>query len=166
MKRQVISACWAVILIGVCLAGCSPRGIIVIAKQKPKGIQIIARHSGNDPGLKQPTVLLVNAVEELESLGSFELAKQEIDFDHHSLVLLTLGENPTGGYWARITGLQQEGRLLYVQALANRPGEDQAVKQELSFPYDAVVIPKIRHADVRSEVESLVGEHPQEYWSK
>ena len=111
-------------------------------------------------------MLLVNSAEDLESLGSFDLAKQAINFEYQSLVLLTLGEKSTGGYWARITGIQQEGRLLYVQAVANRPSNDQAVKQELTYPYDAVVIPKIQHVQVRSEVESLIGKHPQEYRAK
>lgn len=166
MYRRITILCLAATVAAGSLMGCRPRGVIVVSNDRPQPVQVVRRYNGNDPGLKEPMLLLINASGELEALGSYDLAVQSIDFDHESLVLLALGEKPTGGYWARISGVHAEGDLLYVQGLANRPGDDQAVPQALTYPYDAVVIKKRRGMKVRSEIESVVGKHPQEYRSR
>ena len=166
MGRQTIVLLALMGVVGASLAGCKPRHVIVVSDQRPQPVSVLRRYNGTDPGLKEPLLLLVNSAQDLESLGSYDLAVHAVDFDKESLVLLALGEKPTGGYWARITGVQREGQQLYVQGLANRPSQDQAVTQALTYPYDAVVISKIRHAKVLSEIESLMGKHPQEYRAK
>lgn len=147
----------------VALTGCRPQQVLVVSNERPQPVTVLRRFNGNDPGLKEPMVRLISSAGELESLGSYDLAVQSIDYDKESLLLLALGEKPTGGYWARITGVQRKGGLLYVQGLANRPSADAAVSQRLTYPYDAVVIRKIRNARIRSEIESVLGKHPQQY---
>lgn len=140
--------------------GCQPRGVIMITDTRPKAVEILRRYHGSDPGFTEAMVLLINSREELESLNSSQLIDQPIDFDSESLILLALGEKPTGGYWARITAVQHQNNFLYVQGMANRPHRDQTVPQTLTYPYDAAVIKKIRSAQVRSEIESVLGRQP------
>ncbi len=166
MSRQLAVITILFIGISASLAGCQPRGVIVIADERPQTVEILRRYNGSDPGLKDTALMLIQSGEELKSLGSYDLKVQTFDFERESLLLLALGEKPTGGYWARITGVQKEGDLLYVQGLANRPADDQAVPQVLTYPYDAVVVKKYRGASVRSEIESVVGKYPQEYRGK
>jgi hypothetical protein len=145
---------------GALVSGCHPRGVIEIGDSRPKPVEIIASYHGSDPGFVEPMVLLVNSHEELEQLNSADLIDQGIDFDDESLLLLSLGEKPTGGYWARITAVQRQGGLLYMQGSANRPHRDQTVPQVLTYPYAAVVIKKIHSAQIRSEIDSVLGRQP------
>lgn len=120
-------------------------------------VPIIAHLTGNDPALKYPSVLLINSQAELARLGAQELSRHPVDFNQHSLVVLALGEKPTGGYWARITAIQKSGTDLFVQGIANRPAKDQPVTQALSYPYAAAIVPKTLAKRIYSEIESVQG---------
>jgi len=161
MNRRIVALGWVMVVGGVCL-GCKPHGVIVISHERFQNVQILNKFNGNDPGLKEPGLRLINSVQDLESLGSYELASHEIDFDRQSLLIFALGEKPTSGYWAKIAGVQREGNLLYVQGWANRPSKDQTVTQVLTYPYAVAVLSKITEVQIRSEIESLVGEHQRE----
>jgi len=139
------------------LAACSPHGVIVLQREKPKPIMILRHYNGSDPGFRSPTVSLINSAEKLAALGSYDLSSQTVDFAKESLLLLALGEKPTTGYWAKITGIQRKGGYLYVQGLANRPLDDDATSPALTYPYDAVVVKKVYTRKVRSEIESIYG---------
>ena len=118
----------------------------------------IQRHlTGDDSGIKTPAVVLVNSRDELTAMGSVDLVNAEVNFDEHSLIVLALGERPTGGYAAKITGVQKRGNEIYVQGYAARPSPDAMVTQVITYPYDAVVVPKMQ-GSIRSEVDSVVGD--------
>lgn len=122
-------------------------------------VAILGRLHANDPALKQPEVILITSRAQLDKTGSSELSHLNVDFNRQSLVVLALGEKPTGGYWGKITGVQRKGDELYVQGVANRPAVDQVTTQVLSYPIDAVVVPrqdKVRV--VESEIESVSGQ--------
>ena len=80
----------------------------------------------------------------------------EPDFAKHDVVLLTLGEQPTGGYAADITALQRVGDTLYVQATATAPGPAAEVTQVVTHPFSAVIIDK-QPEDIilRSDITSV-----------
>ena len=127
----------------------------------PQPVSIQARYQGDAPGLKEPTVELIETRKELKALGSDAIAKKaDLDFNKQSLVVFALGEKPTGGYWAWIDSLQKEGDTLWVTGRANRPSENQSVSQQITHPYAAVVIPKVDVARVRDDIQSVVAKMP------
>lgn len=163
MNRRIILLLTIGVAMGALVSGCQPLEVISITPRtdrRPKAVEIIEQHHGNDSGFKEPIVLLINSYEELEALNSLHLVNQTIDFDSRSAVVLALGEKPTGGYWARITAIQRKGDQLYVQGTANRPHRDQTVPQLLTYPYAAAVVKKIHSAQVLSEIDSVLGRQP------
>jgi hypothetical protein len=119
-------------------------------------VTIIKQITGSDAALKHPAVVLINDTAGLAATHSRELAKLAADFDTQSIILVAIGEQPTGGYWAHITGVQTEAGNVYCQATVNRPGPAQAVTTALSYPYAAVVVPKVEGA-LRAEIDSVQG---------
>ncbi len=97
---------------------------------------------GDSAALTLPGVRLIKSEEQLRALGSDELLAIAVDFDDSDLVVVSMGEQPTGGYWCDVTAVQQVGNTLWVQATVNRPGEDEVVTQALTYPYCAAVIEK------------------------
>jgi hypothetical protein len=97
----------------------------------------------------------------LDALGAQELSELEVDLDQYDLVLVALGQQPTGGYWVHITGLQRVGDVIYVEGIANAPADDEAVTQAQTYPYAAAVIPKVNAAlALRSSIQSVQSQQP------
>lgn len=111
-------------------------------------------------GIDTPGVYLIRSQPELDEFASATLKALRVDFARESLVVLALGQQPTAGYWARITGITQVGDTLIVQGTANRPAPDQPVAQVLTTPYCAAVIPATTASAVRSQITSVTGEAP------
>src|SRR5690554_3957792 len=101
-------------------------------------VAILKEHRGSDAGLAGPEALVVRSREQLAALGSTELINQTIDFSNRSLILVTLGEKPTGGYAVRLHSAQLKGDNLYVQGVAVEPGPDAMTTQALTHPYAAI----------------------------
>ncbi len=120
-------------------------------------VKIVRRYGGSDAGFKDPGVRLINSKQQLQQLGSVDLKTRGISFDKESIVLLTLGEKPTTGFRGWITGVQYADGKLFVQGVANRPTKDQIIMNMLTYPYDAVVIPKVSKATVHAEIRSQSG---------
>ncbi len=163
MYRRNIALC-LMCLTAAAILGCQPTLVIPITKSRPQPIAVLRHYNGSDPGFQEPMILLINKAEDLNRLGSYDLVNSKINFAKESLLLLTLGEQPTSGYWARITGIQRKGGLIYVQGMANRPGENETVTQALTYPYDAAVIKKIYSGELRSEIESVSGRPAPSQW--
>ena len=140
------------------LAGCGSTPPHGAAAGGP--VTIEGLYEGPISGVDQPGVSLITSTEQLQSLQSATLAAIPVDFSKQALVVLALGEQPTGGYWARITGVRVDGNALVVRGLANRPAPDAMVTQALTTPYCAAVISPPGAATVRSEIESVVGQQP------
>lgn len=146
----------AVLTVAWPLAGC---GHLQNTSDVLEPVQIIHRYSGEDTGLTELGVMLVNSHEELQTLASQELIQHEIDFEEHSLIVLALGRQSTGGYWAKITSAQQSNRELFVQGIANAPAPDAMTSQAETFVYDAVVIDKVSAGiELRPEIDASEGE--------
>jgi hypothetical protein len=128
------------------------------ADQSGERVRILSRQAGDDAALKTPGVWLITSDAELLKTGASSLAQVPVDFANQSLVVVALGERPTGGYWARITNLQRKGHTLYVQGQANQPGDNDVTTQVISYPYEAVIIERQQGVTrVLSEIESLTG---------
>ncbi|MEM9883250.1 MAG: protease complex subunit PrcB family protein [Planctomycetota bacterium] len=109
------------------------------------GVVILAQVAGTDLPIETYGLGLVDpgAFGQLGLDEKFTELEVGVDFDMHSVILLSLGQQPTGGYSAEITGLQLKGDLLYVQATAVAPGPDDATTKAITYPYSAVAVPKL-----------------------
>lgn len=121
-------------------------------------VAMVAHVNGEDPALRDPNLRLITTQEEFNRLGSDELRRLTPDFGRESLVLLSLGERPTGGYWTHVRRLDREGDDLWVYGTVNRPASDETVSQGASYPYEAVVIAKVPATTrLRNGIESVTG---------
>ena len=121
-------------------------------------VEIVAHAHGDDSTLQRATVRLIKTPDELAALGLDELPGLEPNFGDQDVIVFALGEQPTGGYWVHITGIQRVGEVLYVQAQVNRPADDAAVTQAVTHPYCAVVVPGTRATRALSDPTEVVGE--------
>ena len=122
-------------------------------------IVILQHHSGDDLTTAE-RVMLVNSRAELDALGHDTLAKLDVDFQSQSLLIVTLGEKPTSGWWVRIDSAQLDGTGLYFQGIANAPDRTQAVASVLTYPYAAAVISKVGDVRLHPEIDSVQGKAP------
>ena len=144
--------CLAALLV---LAGCQSDATL---SSNAMGVAILNQMRGNDPALRDPAVKLINSQEELTALASEALSKLTVDFHAQSLLIVALGQKPTGGYWVRIDAVQRQGADLYLQGVANAPGNDQMTTMMLTYPFAAAVIPKQQDVQtLHPEVESVQG---------
>lgn len=144
------------------LVACQSTGTSIHTGQggaAPEPVAIIATQTGDDPGLTSPTVVLLNSPEELAALGATTAPGLAVDFKTQSVLLVAVGRQNTGGYWARIDGVQQAGRTLYLQATVNRPASFQPVTAAISHAYAAAVIAKTK-AHLIPEIQSVEGQMP------
>ncbi len=123
-------------------------------------VEILHTVIGGHPALKEPAVTLINSKSELDALGAGDLIGRDVNFYNEAVVLATLGEMPTSGYWINITTVHQEGDNLYIYGQANRPAADMMAGQVLTYPYCAVVIPKSGATGVRDQIESVEDQDP------
>lgn len=54
--------------------------------------------------------------------------------EENSIILVSLGERPTGGYSVEV-GLEKQQDEILVRAIENKPGEDDVVTQVITYPY-------------------------------
>ena len=145
-------------LIAVALVGCGRvNGLVMRESVQPL---VIHEHvAGDDLKMAEPAAL-VNSREQLDALGHEGLSALSIDFSSQSLLVVTLGQKPTTGWWVRIDSAQLDGPELYFQGVASAPGQAQAVSPKVTYPYAAVVIPKVDGVRLRPEIESVRGKVP------
>ena len=143
--------CGAIFTLAVTLTGCT---------SAPQPVALAGRVNGSNAALKYADLQLINSKADLEKFGCKDLCKQPIDFEHNSLLVVTLGTQPTAGYWTRIAAVERQGDTLLVQVLTNRPGPHQNVAQEATNPYDAVLIAKVTDVKLRAEPTDLMAMTP------
>jgi hypothetical protein len=119
-------------------------------------VEILDRAYGSDQSLQYPQWKLVKTEEDLKALGLS--LNSDVNFDEQDMIIQALGKQSTGGYWVRIEGVQQVGETLYVQSTVNRPGENQAVTQQVTHPYAAVVVPETGARRLRTSTEEVTGQ--------
>lgn len=115
------------------------------AKVYAKPVKIIAKVSGDQMPIESHGIGLLDdaALDGLGLRAAFAEAGVPVDLSVQSVVLFSLGEQSTGGFAADITGLQLKGDTLYVQGTAEAPAASDATSQAITFPYCAVVTPKL-----------------------
>lgn len=121
-------------------------------------VDMLYKTIGGHPALKDPGLMLIRSQAQLNALGTDDLIGRPVNFNNESVVLATLGEMPTAGFWVNITNITQEGDTLQVYGQANRPGADEMAGQVLTYPYCAVVIPRTGATAVRDQIDSVEGE--------
>ncbi|NJL30964.1 MAG: hypothetical protein HC898_04675, partial [Phycisphaerales bacterium] len=84
-------------------------------------VTILRKFSGTDEALKFPAVMIVKSQAELQGINAKSLMDAKVDFAKESLVVVALGDKPTGGYWADITGIQAAGPQLLCWAGPTNP---------------------------------------------
>lgn len=158
------------LVVGLAGGGCKKRSKVMkdMTRQVASGPQVLAepveilnQHTGSDPGLTEFGVHLIRSRAELDALNAQTMGDPHIDFDSEDVLLLCLGEQPTAGYWARITAIQLEGHELHVEGVANAPGPTDLVAQVLTYPYSVVKIPKTGATEVYQHIQSVSGQSPQ-----
>lgn len=65
-----------------------------------------------------------------------------VDFAHDMIVVVAVGQRPTGGYGVRVRSAQRQGDKLVVEALETKPADGALVPMVLSTPYDFCVVPR------------------------
>ncbi len=151
------------LLIGLLpLTGCEapPQEMPYQTMDLAEPVDILHQVVGGHPALTEPGLKLIDSQAELDVLGVDDLIGRPVNFNNEQVILATLGEMPTDGYWIRISAVHQEGDALYVYGQANRPGPDDAVGQVLTYPYCAVVIPRTTATHLRDRIESVEGQQP------
>ena len=104
-------------------------------------VTILERVNGNSDALTTIGKMHIQTKQAYDALGDADIFPGEIDFDQHDLVIVALGEQPTGGYSVNIESIQLQGGELAVTGKATAPGPDDVTTQALTYPYSAVLIP-------------------------
>lgn len=125
-----------------------------------EAVSILSRTAGSSTKLTEPGPYLINDATTLENFGAKELVDINVNFDDQSLIVLALGECPSGGYWAHIDGVQQLGDTVIVQGTANRPTKAQG--KDKTYPFEAVVVSKVRGMVVPDIASVEDQEHPSD----
>ena len=93
-------------------------------------------------GPRTPVARLVQDADEVRAVWPTTPADLDVDFERESLVLVALGERPTGGYAVEIREVLAGGGALHVRYVEVRPGARCFVTQAVTYPYAAVAIPR------------------------
>ena len=159
--RRFAAAC----LIAVPLAGCAnesqqtappeepPPTVEAMPLDRVQRIEILGKVIGDLPLGMEGTVARLTEAQFEEA----QMAREGFtpDFARHDVIVVSLGEQPTGGYVADITALQRVGDTVYVEAVASAPGPAEEVTQAVTHPFSAVIVDKLP-ADItlRSDMTS------------
>ncbi len=122
--------------------------------QDVRAVPILGKIAGNQLPISMYSLVQLNEQE----FNEFDLARDGFrpNFDKHSVILLSLGEQPTGGYAADIEAIQLIEDELYVQAVASAPKSGESVTQQLTYPFSAVIVSKLpEDLTLRSDITSV-----------
>lgn len=125
-------------------------------------VEIKQTMRGDVSTFQEPGAFLFKREAEFEAYRRGPLMELDVDWGNSDVVVVSLGAQPTGGYWVSITGAQRVGPKLYVQAIASRPAAEDMVTQVITYPVSVAVVEKTPAGTVTPEVESVTGEEPPE----
>jgi hypothetical protein len=80
---------------------------------------------------------------------------EQIDFSENQVILLSMGEKPTGGYTIRVDSVEEINGTLKLIATETHPGSNCMVTQALTAPYlfvKVLSVERIETVVVRTEV--------------
>lgn len=143
MRTRMMNLFVVTALLGTALTGCKNGGEQPdddgVALAQP--VTIIERISGSSDALKTIGAMHIETKEQYDVLGDADIFPGGTDFDKNDLIIVALGEQPSGGYAVKIESIQKVGGELAVTGKATTPGKDELVSTVLTYPYTAVVIP-------------------------
>lgn len=168
---------------GLCLSGCSngqapatpeAPGSSQSAAEVPAGATPVAFRSvaelgpyRSSSGLQQRQRVVVENPQAWEALWGTLTSRQpqaparpSVDFNRERLVVVSMGERPSGGYAIEVEGVFQSGGSLYVSVLEVSPGSDCMTTTALTQPVAAVALPAGREPVKfveRTKVQSCSG---------
>lgn len=168
---------------GLFLSGCSngqvpaapeSPGTSQSAAEVPTGATPVAFRSVEElgpyrssSGLQQRQRVVVEEPQAWEALWGTLTSRQpqapalpSVDFSRERLVVVSMGERPSGGYSIEVEGVFLSGGTLYVSVLEVSPGSDCMTTTAMTQPVDAVVVPAgkepVKFVE-RSKVQSCSG---------
>jgi hypothetical protein len=91
-----------------------------------------------------------------KTVANYSTVPQEkIDFSANQVILLAMGEKPTGGYAIRVDGVEEINGALKLIATEAQPGSNCMVTQVLTAPYLFVKVSSVKRVETvvfKSEV--------------
>ncbi|MEM1444981.1 MAG: protease complex subunit PrcB family protein [Planctomycetota bacterium] len=121
-------------------AASAPAETVTVDVSNVTSLDIQGSAAAEMGGPENYTLTLITSADDLPAAVSEQ--GLEVDFEVHDVVLLGMGEQPSSGYGADITGIQQVGATIYVQANFTHPAPDNAVAEVITSPWAAAVIAK------------------------
>lgn len=143
MKLFVVAALACSALVG-CKGDGASKASTDTGIELAQPVTILERIKGHSAALNTIGKMHIKTKEAYDALGDASIFPGEIDFDAHDLVIVALGEQPTGGYAINIESIQLQGGELAVTGKATAPGPDDVTSQVLTYPYCAVLIPSTK----------------------
>lgn len=144
MRTRMMNLFVVAALAGSTLVGCKNGGSTEPAIDLAQPVTIIERVEGDSAALKTIGTMHIETQAQYDALGDANIFPGGVDFDACDLVIVALGEQPTGGYAVKIDAVQLDAGELAVTGKASVPGPDAVVTQALTYPYSAVVIPNTK----------------------
>lgn len=133
------------------LAGCSATG----EAQPEESIKIRQITQSAHCGLTGPGVAYLRSSEERETMldvsgqNMATDAVRNVDLSREDLVIVTLGQKPTGGYSVGLTGAHEQERVLDLVMQVSAPGPDMMVTQVITSPCVVLAVEKRSWKQVR-----------------
>lgn len=113
-------------------------------------------------GIEQATEEVIRAQDDWSTFwdrhqpGNARPAPPPVEFGEKMVLVVALGDRPTGGYQVRIQEVEERDGRLTVRALETVPGRGCGVTQALTQPVDAVLVPRgtgVAQFELRTRVE-------------
>ncbi len=88
----------------------------------------------------------------LDEMAPPATSKPAIDFTTHAVVIVGLGQKPSGGYAVTLSpeGVQRSGDKLLVHVRVEEPAPDAFVSQALTAPCVAIKVPRVQVQTLRA----------------
>lgn len=103
-------------------------------------LELLDTASAEMGGPKTYTLTLITSADKLPQAVTEQ--GLDVDFDTQDVVLVGMGEQPSSGFGVEITGTQQVGSTLFVQASFTHPAPDDIVNTVITQPWAAATIDK------------------------
>ncbi len=143
---------------GEATGGSGATGVPATRAAAAEPVEVLELVRGDNAALSRGGVMLVKDAAALEATGLTTIEGLSPNWDEQDVVILALGEQTTGGFWADIRGIQLVGDTLYVQGVVNRPGDDAATTQAITHPFAAALIRETSATRAQGDYEEVVGE--------
>jgi hypothetical protein len=127
--------------------------LIALALAHPVPFRIVASGSGEASGYRAPATLVVKDEPRWKTVwAKLEPGRPrpKVDFDRHMLLLVTQGEQRSGGFSIAVRRIRDSGRALSVSADANVPGHGCVTPTVITSPYQVVRVRRFEHRTART----------------